>query len=257
IMGRGKIVIRRIDNSTSRQVTFSKRRSGLLKKAKELAILCDAEVGVVIFSSTSKLHEYSSTSMKSVIERYHKAKEDQQLTTSSPVSDVRFWQREAAMLRQQLQSLQENHRRMMGEELSGLAVKDLQGMESQLEMSLRSIRMKKDQLLFEEIQELNRKGNLIHQENVELCEQVNRIREENTELYKKAYGIREADATNGNLFLPNALSIRENPPATIHLQLSQPDQHEATEASLQSTNLGIKKKMTGHGSNAYIVLMYL
>ncbi|MFS7989452.1 putative transcription factor MADS-type1 family [Helianthus anomalus] len=60
-MGRGKIVIRRIDNSTSRQVTFSKRRSGLLKKAKELAILCDAEVGVIIFSSTGKLHEFSNT----------------------------------------------------------------------------------------------------------------------------------------------------------------------------------------------------
>ncbi|KAJ0519697.1 putative transcription factor, K-box [Helianthus annuus] len=63
------------------------------------------------------------------------------------------------MLKQQLQSLQESHRRMMGEELSGLAVKDLQGMESQLEMSLRSIRMKKDQLLFEEINELNQKVN--------------------------------------------------------------------------------------------------
>ncbi|KAG6786383.1 hypothetical protein POTOM_007983 [Populus tomentosa] len=60
-MGRGKIVIRRIDNSTSRQVTFSKRRNGLLKKAKELAILCDAEVGVMIFSSTGKLHDFSST----------------------------------------------------------------------------------------------------------------------------------------------------------------------------------------------------
>ncbi|KAL6995219.1 MADS-box transcription factor anr1 [Sarracenia purpurea var. burkii] len=60
-MGRGKIVIRRIDNSTSRQVTFSKRRSGLLKKAKELAILCDAEVGVMIFSSTGKLYDFSST----------------------------------------------------------------------------------------------------------------------------------------------------------------------------------------------------
>ncbi|KAK6128550.1 hypothetical protein DH2020_037694 [Rehmannia glutinosa] len=60
-MGRGKIAIKRIDNSTSRQVTFSKRRSGLLKKAKELAILCDAEVGVIIFSSTGKLHEFSST----------------------------------------------------------------------------------------------------------------------------------------------------------------------------------------------------
>ncbi|CAA0807379.1 Agamous-like MADS-box protein AGL21 [Striga hermonthica] len=75
-MGRGKIVIRRIDNSTSRQVTFSKRRNGLLKKAKELSILCDAEVGLVIFSSTGKLHDFASTSMKSVIERYNKLKEE-------------------------------------------------------------------------------------------------------------------------------------------------------------------------------------
>lgn len=59
-MGRGKIVIQRIDNTTSRQVTFSKRRNGLLKKAKELAILCDAEVGLIIFSSTGKLYEFSS-----------------------------------------------------------------------------------------------------------------------------------------------------------------------------------------------------
>ncbi|GLT93695.1 hypothetical protein SLE2022_114740 [Rubroshorea leprosula] len=62
-MGRGKIAIRRIDNSTSRQVTFSKRRNGLLKKAKELAILCDAEVGVMIFSSTGKLYDFASTSV--------------------------------------------------------------------------------------------------------------------------------------------------------------------------------------------------
>jgi hypothetical protein len=60
-MGRGKIAIQRIDNSTSRQVTFSKRRKGLIKKAKELAILCDAEVGLVIFSSTAKLYEFAST----------------------------------------------------------------------------------------------------------------------------------------------------------------------------------------------------
>uniref|UniRef100_A0A803MC96 MADS-box domain-containing protein n=1 Tax=Chenopodium quinoa TaxID=63459 RepID=A0A803MC96_CHEQI len=70
-MGRGKLVIQRIDNTTSRQVTFSKRRSGLIKKARELSILCDAQVGLIIFSSTGKLYEFANTNMRSVIERYH------------------------------------------------------------------------------------------------------------------------------------------------------------------------------------------
>uniref|UniRef100_UPI001CB8DE1C agamous-like MADS-box protein AGL16 n=1 Tax=Erigeron canadensis TaxID=72917 RepID=UPI001CB8DE1C len=160
--------------------------------------------------------------------------------TESGDLQLLFWQREAAMLKQQLQSLQESHRRMMGEELSGLSVKDLQGMETQLEMSLRGIRMKKEQLLFDEIEELNRKGNLIHNENVELCKKVNQIREENTELYNKVYGIRDTEATNRNAFLSNTLSIREDPHTTIHLQLSQPDQHEAIEPPLHSTNLGLQ-----------------
>ena len=60
-MGRGKIEIKKIENINSRQVTFSKRRAGLLKKAKELSVLCDAEVGVIIFSSTGKLYEFCSS----------------------------------------------------------------------------------------------------------------------------------------------------------------------------------------------------
>lgn len=60
-MGRGKIEIKKIENVSCRQVTFSKRRSGLFKKAHELSVLCDAVVGIIVFSNTSRLYEFSSS----------------------------------------------------------------------------------------------------------------------------------------------------------------------------------------------------
>ncbi|PKI61475.1 MADS-box transcription factor 23-like [Punica granatum] len=224
-MGRGKIAIRRIDNSTSRQVTFSKRRKGLLKKAKELAILCDAEVGLVIFSSTGKLYEFASTSMKSIIQRYNTSKEEHQQIVN-PLSEAKFWQREAAILREQLEILRENHRQLMGQQITGLGVKDLQNLESQLEMSLRGVRMKKEQILTNEIQELNRKGTIIHQENVELYKKVNLIRQENIELYRKLCSTMDNSSANGSTFVPYGLNAREEPHIPIHLQLSQPEHQD-------------------------------
>ncbi|KAK8549728.1 hypothetical protein V6N13_073507 [Hibiscus sabdariffa] len=60
-MVRRKTQMKRIENATSRQVTFSKRRNGLLKKAFELSVLCDAEVALIIFSPRGKLYEFSSS----------------------------------------------------------------------------------------------------------------------------------------------------------------------------------------------------
>ncbi|KAF3551776.1 hypothetical protein DY000_02002969 [Brassica cretica] len=62
-MGRGKIEIKRIENSTNRQVTFCKRRNGLLKKAYELSVLCDAEVALIVFSTRGRLYEYANNKM--------------------------------------------------------------------------------------------------------------------------------------------------------------------------------------------------
>ncbi|XP_012854701.1 PREDICTED: MADS-box transcription factor 26 [Erythranthe guttata] len=59
-MARGKIQMRRIENPVHRQVTFCKRRAGLLKKAKELSVLCDAEIGLFIFSAHGKLYELAT-----------------------------------------------------------------------------------------------------------------------------------------------------------------------------------------------------
>lgn len=69
-MGRGKIEIKRIENSNNRQVTYSKRRNGIIKKAKEITVLCDAQVSLVIFGSNGKMHDYCSPSTTYVYNIY-------------------------------------------------------------------------------------------------------------------------------------------------------------------------------------------
>ncbi|TXG51646.1 hypothetical protein EZV62_024170 [Acer yangbiense] len=63
-MGRGRVQLKRIENKINRQVTFSKRRSGLLKKANEISVLCDAEVALIVFSTKGKLFEYATDSSR-------------------------------------------------------------------------------------------------------------------------------------------------------------------------------------------------
>ncbi|XP_052188799.1 truncated transcription factor CAULIFLOWER D-like isoform X2 [Diospyros lotus] len=70
-MGRGKLQLKRIEDKNSRQVTFSKRRSGLMKKARELSVLCDVDIGVFVFSGKGKLYEFcSGDSLSKILQRY-------------------------------------------------------------------------------------------------------------------------------------------------------------------------------------------
>ncbi|KAG0460962.1 hypothetical protein HPP92_020940 [Vanilla planifolia] len=48
--GRQRIEIKKIEKETARQVAFTKRRQGVMKKASELAALCGAEVVIVTIS---------------------------------------------------------------------------------------------------------------------------------------------------------------------------------------------------------------
>ncbi|MED6163039.1 Agamous-like MADS-box protein agl65 [Stylosanthes scabra] len=53
-MGRVKLKIKKLESTNNRQVTYSKRKSGILKKAKELSILCDIHIVLLMFSPTGK-----------------------------------------------------------------------------------------------------------------------------------------------------------------------------------------------------------
>ncbi|KAM0903885.1 hypothetical protein ACQ4PT_018379 [Festuca glaucescens] len=70
-MARREVQMRRIENPVHRQVTFCKRRMSLLKKANELSVLCDADIGVMVFSPHGKIYELATNgNMQGLIERY-------------------------------------------------------------------------------------------------------------------------------------------------------------------------------------------
>ncbi|KAL4204214.1 hypothetical protein AMTRI_Chr01g131010 [Amborella trichopoda] len=142
-MGRGKIEIKKIENATSRQVTFSKRRAGLLKKAQELSILCDAEVALIIFSSTGKLFEFPSSGMKKTLARYNQCSDSSE--SSLVECDFEMQQvKEVAVLREEIGKLQMAHMHMMGKELLNLSLKELQHLENMLNEGITSVKDRKD-----------------------------------------------------------------------------------------------------------------
>ncbi|XP_008786399.2 agamous-like MADS-box protein AGL11 [Phoenix dactylifera] len=168
-MGRGKIEIKRIEKTTNRQVTFCKRRNGLLKKAYELSVLCDVEVALIIFSSRGRLYEYSNNSIKSTIERYKKASADSSNSGSIiEVNSQQYYQQESAKLRRQIQILQNANRHLMGDALSSLSVKELRQLENRLERGITRIRSKKHELLFAEIENMQRREVELQNDNMYL-----------------------------------------------------------------------------------------
>ncbi|XP_010029963.1 MADS-box transcription factor 23 isoform X2 [Eucalyptus grandis] len=217
-------------SSSSDHITFAKRRNSLMKKAKDLSQLCDAEVGIIIFSCTGQLYEYSSSSMDSVIERYNNLKREAQPELDQPTVDAKVLEEEIANLNRQLQGLQEYHRQLMGEDLSGLSVKDIQNLENQLEMSLSTIRLQKEQIMMDQINELHRKRNLVHQENIELQEKIHREGSSSSEAnrFHVSYGINTGDDTDIPIPSPSRRPSRRNrsatPPVTteLALRLSRP-----------------------------------
>lgn len=69
-MGRRKIEIEIVKDPNTRQVTFSKRRTGLFKKANELSILCGAEVAIVVFSPGNKPYSFGHPSVDVVAAKF-------------------------------------------------------------------------------------------------------------------------------------------------------------------------------------------
>ncbi|KAI5681535.1 hypothetical protein M9H77_02763 [Catharanthus roseus] len=206
-MGRGKIEIKKIENANSRQVTFSKRRQGLLKKANELAVLCDAQVAVIIFSSTGKMFEYSSTteqscmyvsdsipellafdfeicefeSMHQILTRYNKCAPNLESSTSEqkqvnvqnllPKADTK----EAELLKEEVARLKKRQLQLLGKDLNGVGLHELQRIEEELNGGLQSAREKKEAVVMEQLELSKAREQRALQENQALRRQLEEL----------------------------------------------------------------------------------
>lgn len=173
-MGRGKVQLKRIENKISRQVTFSKRRSGLLKKAHEISVLCDADVALIIFSTKGKLFEYSTeSSMERILERYERySYEERKFALPESQSQTTNWTLEVPKLKSRIEVLQRNIRHYVGEELNSLSLRELQSLEQQIDTSLKRVRSRKNQFMHETISELQKKEKKLQEQNHQLAKQI-------------------------------------------------------------------------------------
>ncbi|XP_075186469.1 myocyte-specific enhancer factor 2D isoform X4 [Anomaloglossus baeobatrachus] len=87
-MGRKKIQIQRITDERNRQVTFTKRKFGLMKKAYELSVLCDCEIALIIFNHSNKLFQYASTDMDKVLLKYTEYNEPHESRTNADIIEA-------------------------------------------------------------------------------------------------------------------------------------------------------------------------
>ena len=70
------------------QITFSKRKYGLLKKAYELSILCDTEIAIMMITSNSKLYQYASSNINEFLMKYTEIQEPFESKTNADVWQV-------------------------------------------------------------------------------------------------------------------------------------------------------------------------
>ncbi|XP_057486060.1 agamous-like MADS-box protein MADS4 [Actinidia eriantha] len=166
-MGRGRVELKRIENKINRQVTFAKRRNGLLKKAYELSVLCDAEVALIVFSNRGKLHEFCSTSsMLKTLERYQKCNYGAPEPNVSAREALELSsQQEYLKLKGRYEALQRSQRNLLGEDLGPLNSKELESLERQLDMSLKQIRSTRTQYMLDQLTDLQRKEHALNEAN--------------------------------------------------------------------------------------------
>ncbi|CAA0815313.1 Agamous-like MADS-box protein AGL8 [Striga hermonthica] len=216
-MGRGRVELKRIENKINRQVTFSKRRCGLLKKAHEISVLCDADVGLIFFSTKGKLFQYPTHScMERILMRYERYSHDERHPKEPDLESPVSWSLEHAKLKGRMEVLQKNQRHYMGDDLENLSFKELQNLEHQLDASLKHVRTRKNQVMNESISELQKKDKALQEQNNIFKK---KIKESEKELAQQTHQDMNFSSVNrSEIYIPSGMKNGEREATSLQNQ---------------------------------------
>ncbi|XP_062104783.1 floral homeotic protein PMADS 2 [Humulus lupulus] len=142
-MGRGKIEIKKIENTSNRAVTYAKRKAGIFKKAREIAILCDVKVSLIIVSGSGKMDAMCSpdNSLSTICEEYHKHSKEKLW----PAKHENLYN-EIEMVKKENENMVIELRHLNGQDIN-LNHYELIPIEEALENGLLSVRARKSELV--------------------------------------------------------------------------------------------------------------
>ncbi|KAF8663287.1 hypothetical protein HU200_055897 [Digitaria exilis] len=113
--------------------------------------------------------------VKATIERYKKANSD--TSNSGTVAEVnaQHYQQESAKLRQTISSLQNSNRTIMGDAIHTMSLRDLKQLEGRLEKGISKIRARKNELLYAEVEYMQKREMDLQSDNMYLRSKVNTV----------------------------------------------------------------------------------
>ncbi|CBI21332.3 hypothetical protein VitviT2T_022196 [Vitis vinifera] len=204
-MGRGKFQLKRIENKNNRQVTFSKRRSGMMKKAHELSILCDVDLALIIFSARGRLYEFcSGNSLRNIIESYLQISRDAEANVGSSSHEAKQKRYPVRWAGADLLKIVESQ--VEGPRIEQLRLSELSQLEQKLDGMLRQTRRRKTQLMMEAIACLK--------------EKVKELNEQKQQMEKMIAAAESKDALqHEDLVMEQAGNNSKPPPQNVVLQL--------------------------------------
>nr|QPF20772.1 MADS-box family protein [Chrysanthemum x morifolium] len=175
-MGRKKLEMKRIEDKSSRQVTFSKRRTGLMKKARHLSVLCDVDIAVIVFSALGKLYEScsgsSSNSVEHMLSRYERSITEEGERTNNGAGGQLEVLSQCTKFRTCKELLQAVDRLVEENNSEGLSVTDMTELELELDAALVQTRLRKTQLMMEYMSSLQEEEKKLTADKEELDKQV-------------------------------------------------------------------------------------